>query len=206
MGTGPPKRRKLTTSHDFSSVRQNMEASGRGVMKKPQSRTSQRLRSTMRMPELPPREHVNELLYHYGTFFHKALPILEWPSFRQQCEKVFQQGSMENAAPDWAAVFFAVLACASLRRDQEQGRRYIQIVQAVTNFWAEDLTINNARSAYLTSVFFIETNSMSAGWTALGYAIRIAQDLGLHREITSRSRYEDELRRRLWWSLYACDR
>ncbi|MCJ1244922.1 hypothetical protein MMC30_002123 [Trapelia coarctata] len=207
MGRGPTKRRKLTTSHNFSTVRRNMETYGRGVMKQPQfRRPSQEPKSTVPMPELPPWEQVNQLLREYGTFFQNALPILEWSSFRQQCEGAYQEGSLENAARAWVAVFFAVLACASLRGDQEQGKRYIETVKTVANFWADDLTIDHARSAYLMCAFFIETNSTSAGWTSLGYAIRIAQDLGLHKEITSRSLIEEELRRRLWWSLYVTDR
>jgi len=207
VGTGPTKRRKLTTSHDFLTVRRNMEVYGRGVLRQPQYRTSiQHPKSAVSMPELPPREHVNQLLHRYGISFQKALPILEWTSFRQQCEEAYQQGSLENAAPEWVAVFFAVLACSSLHGDQEQGKRYIATVKAVANFWTDNLTIDHARSAYLTSVFFIETNSMSAGWTSLGYAIRIAQDLGLHKETTSRSSIEEELRRHLWWCLYATDR
>lgn len=207
IGAGPTKRRKLTTSHDFSAVRRNMENYGRGVMKKPKHRTSShRTRSAMPMPELPPREHVDQLLYQYGITFQMALPVLDWSSFSRQCEEIYQQGSLRNAAPEWAAVFFAVLACASLQGDHEQGRRYIETVKTVANLWADDLTIDHARSAYLTSVFFIETNSISAAWTTLGYAIRIAQDLGLHEVMASRLSVEEELRRRLWWCLHLTDR
>lgn len=207
MGTGRTKRRKLTTSHNFSAVRRNMETYGRGVLKKPVHQTTSRhTRSAMPMLELPPREHVNQLLCQYGLTFQKALPVLDWPSFSRQCEEIYQQGSLRNAAPEWAAVFFAVLACASLRGDHEQGKRYIETVKTVANLWADDLTIDHARSAYLTSVYFIETNSISAAWTTLGNAIRIAQDLGLHKEIGSTSPVEEELRRRLWWCLYITDR
>lgn len=206
-GAGHTKRRKLTSSHDFSAVRRNMEIYGRGVLKKPTARTfPQRTRSVIPIPELPPREHTNQLLYHYGTVFQNALPLLDWPSFSRQCEEIYQQGSLRNAAPEWAALFFAVLACASLRGDHEQGKRYIETVKIVTDLWADDLTIDHARSVYLTSVFFIETNSISAAWTTLGYAIRIAQNLGLHKQTASRSSIEEEPRRGLWWCLHLTDR
>ena len=205
--TGPTKRRKLTTSHDFSAVRRNMETYGHGVLKQPRFwMSTQRRKSAVPMPELPPQEHVSQLLHQYAISFQKTLPIFEWSAFRQQCEEVYQVGSLEKAAPEWVAVFFAVLACSCLHGDKEQGKRYIENVKAVANFWADELTIDDARSAYLASVFFIETNSMSAGWTSLGYAVRIAQDLGLHKETTSRSSVEEELRRQLWWSLCATDR
>ena len=72
--------------------------------------------------------------------------------------------------------------------------------------WDEDLSLDHARCALLVSILLVELNFKSAGWIWLGNAVRIAQDIGLHHESQAWSSAEDEMRRRVWWSIYACDR
>ena len=74
------------------------------------------------------------------------------------------------------------------------------------DFWIDSPTLDHVIGAILTSVCFLETNRRSAGWTTLGYALRVAQDLGLHRENATTSLEKAETRRRVWWAIYAFDR
>ena len=207
-GLGPSKRRKLTTTaHNFSAVRQNIQVYGRGVVESPHSRTSARNPAAVAsVPELPGREHADHLLHEYQNSFQLCLPVLQWSSFTQQYEEVYRQGTLQNTPSDWTAVFFAVLCCASLHTNQEEGRKYHEIVKTLVDFWADDLSIEHVRCVFLTSIYLNEINSRSAGWTTMGYAIRIAQDIGLHRRMIYATPLEQELRSRLWWCIYVSDR
>ena len=78
--------------------------------------------------------------------------------------------------------------------------------KSLIEIWTEDISLDHVRCAILSSIVLVEMNLKSAGWTWLGCAIRFAQDLGLHREPGSQPAAEEELCRRIWWSLYSCDR
>ena len=207
-GLSSSKRRKLTTTaHNFSDVRQNLHVYGRGVVDSPHSRTSAREPpAEVSAPELPQREHADHLLHEYQNSFQLCLPVLHWSSFTRQYQEVYQHGTLQNTPLDWTAVFFAVLSCASLHTNQEEGSKYHKVVKTLVDFWADDLSIEHVRCVFLTSIYLNEINSRSAGWTTLGYAIRIAQDIGLHRKMTYATPLELELRSRLWWCLYVSDR
>ena len=64
--------------------------------------------------ELPPKEIANTLLRLYHDSLHLNLPIIHWPSFMEQYEKVYSAGSLQEASPAWRGLFFAVLACGTL--------------------------------------------------------------------------------------------
>jgi hypothetical protein len=204
------KRRKIAThqeSHDFSAVRRNMELYGEGIVKKPWSHERHpMLQAAATVPELPPKGQTDRLLEDYCMCFQLCLPVFHWSSFSQQCEEVYQRGSLHHASRDWIGVFFAVLACASLRGDQEQGKRFSETAKATVDFWTDNPTIDSVRCVYLTSIFQNETNARSAGWMALGHAIRMAQDIGLLKDYTGSSQFEEDMRRRMWWTLVVSDR
>ncbi|MCJ1285244.1 hypothetical protein MMC26_004584 [Xylographa opegraphella] len=203
---GSSKRRKLTASHDFATVRRNMETYGIGVVRVPGRRTSREPSSMTSVPELPLRSLADRLLEDYRTSFQTTLPILDWPDFFRKYEDVYEQGTLRNTPRSWIAVLFAVLACGCLRESWTKGKRFIEMAKSAMVFLENDLTFDHARSAILTSLFLTEINERSAGWIALGHAIRVAQEIGLHRETISGSSEEDEQRRRIWWSIYVSDR
>ena len=159
------------------------------------------------IPELPLRSLADRLLEDYRTSFQMSLPILDWPVFLQKYEDVYEQGTLRNTPRSWIAVLFAVLACGFLRENWAEGKRFVEMAKSAMVFLEnDDLTFDHARSAILISLFLTEANERSAGWIALGHAIRVAQEIGLHRETISGSPEEDEKRRRIWWSIYVSDR
>ena len=206
--SGPSKKRRLTSSHDYSIVRQNLENFGRGVVNLPTPRTMTVRQSTGGPPpaELPPLNVADRWLHEYRTNFQVVYPILNWPSFNQTYEKVYRQGSLQNVPRAWCAVLFGVFLCGSLYRNAEDGKTLLEITRSLVDFSPEDLSVDHVRSAFLLSIYQNETNARVAGWNSLGYAIRIAQSLGLHRNTGSWSVVDEEMRRRLWGSLYISDR
>ena len=158
------------------------------------------------LPELPPRYAAEQILGQYRASFHTTLPILHWPSFINQYEAVYSQDSLRAVPRIWGALFFAVLGCGTLERIRQDGVRYLEMSKSLLNAWDEEISLDHVRCALLSSIILIEMNQKSAGWVCLGTAVRMAQDLGLHCDARSWPSAEDEMRRRVWWSIYTCDR
>ena len=207
--TGQRRRSKPAVKQDLSRVRTSLRKVGVGVFKPPYPHNQQgygQRSSKSGLPGLPPRHVADEILGQYRASFHATLPILHWPSFTQQYEAVYREGSLHAVQRIWGALFFAVLGCGTLHRARQDGQYYHDVSKSLVNPWAEDLSLDHTRCALLTSIFLVEMNFKSAGWVWLGSAVRMAQDIGLHYEARTWPSVEDEMRRRVWWSIYACDR
>ncbi|KAG8528888.1 uncharacterized protein KY384_006577 [Bacidia gigantensis] len=203
----PPKRRKLDTIQSLPKVGINMTRFGRGIFKSPypQQRTTASPVSPSTLPGLPPKDVADVLLRQYRFTIHPTLPMLHWPSFQEQYESVYRDGSLHNVPPVWSSLLFAVFACGTLHRSWSEGQKYLEVSRSMIDLWAEDLTLDHARTALLNCMFLNESNRKSAGWTWMGIAVRFAFDIGLNCEAGTWNSIEEEMRRRVWWSMYACD-
>ena len=206
--SGPRKRERPSLIRDFSNVQRNIRTFGRGIFKAPLPRPSAASSpsSTTATPEIPPRHLSDRLLNNFIDSFHKALPILRWQSFHEQYDRVYREGSLKSMPRVWGALFFAILACGSLNDPLTDGQYFLETSRDLTDLWAEDYTLDHVRCALFSSIYLSETNATSAAWTLLGYATRVAQDIGLHREIASSSIGDVEMQRRIWWSILASER
>lgn len=202
-----PKRRKTTGTMDFSKVGNNMQKLGRGIFKLPypqaQSPSSPSLSGSL--PNLPPKNEADILLRQYQFTMHPTLPMIHWRTFKGQYETVYRTRSLDKARRIWVALLYAVFACGTLHRSWQEGRKYLEISRSLLDLWAEELTLDHVRTALLSSIFLVEMNLKSAGWTYLGCAVRGSFDIGLHCEAGSWSAIEEEMRRRVWWCVYSCD-
>lgn len=206
---GQTRRSKPVLKQDLSRVRSSLRKVGAGVFKPPFPYNSQAFNPTnskAEVPELPPKHDADEILGQYRATFHATLPVLHWPSFLQQYEAVYRENSLRSVNRIWGALFFAVLGCGTLHRVRQDGQRFLDTSKSMIDPWDEDLSLDHARCALLVSILLVELNFKSAGWIWLGNAVRIAQDIGLHHESQPCPSAEDEMRRRVWWSIYACDR
>ena len=195
-------------ARDVSVVQANLWRYGRGIFMVP-SRSPQD--SSGRIPssaasELPSRMVAKELLQHYHNTVHAAFPIIHWPHFTQRLDSVYREGSLQAVPRSSAALLFAVFAFGALHRTVREGLKYLEVSKTLMDIWAEDFDLDHARCAFLCSAFLIESNLKAAGWSWLGIAVRISQHLGLYTEFGDFSALEQEMRRRVWWSLYAYDR
>ena len=202
------KRQRPSPTQDFSNVQQNIKVHGQGIIKTPSARSPAVFPSDHNkpLPDLPPRQLADTLLHQYHASLHKALPVLHWQSFRQQYERVYQAGSLQSVSRVWAALLFVVLACGTVCDTVADGKHFLQVSQELVDFWTEEVSMDHAQYALLSSVYLVEMNNRSAGWTSLGYAVRVAQNVGLHRESGSWSVEDGEMRRRVWWSIYISER
>ena len=202
-----PKRRKIFGNQNLSTIGSKMQRHGMGIFKPPYPlhQTNFTSSSSQSLPELPPREVADSLVRQYHFTIHPTLPLVHWPSFQEQYEAAYRHGSLQCMPQIWSALLFAILACGSLHRLQHNGREYLEVSRSLVDLWAEDFTLDHARTALLTSIFHVEMNSKSAGWMWVGFAVRISFDIGLYCEAGTWPLIEEEMRRRVWWSIYACD-
>ena len=212
IGLPPPRRPKQPIVQDFSRVRSRLRTYGGSILKAPapyrQLGSQQGL--PRELPDLPPKQTADRLLGQYFNHVHLQFPILHKPSFSAEYEKVYQEGTIAGMRRGWGAVLFCVFACGTLHtldpNRLQDGKEYLTKGTAMMDFWQDELSVDQAKMAFLTSVFLTEINLISAAWIWLAGAARIAQDVGLHVETGPWPAVEGEMRRRIWYSIYAFDR
>ena len=203
----PTKKRRLANDQDLSKISMNMQRYGRGIFQATHSHrlTHPPVSISSDVPALPGKETADVLLRHYHSIIHPIIPVLYWHEFHKQYDRVYEEGSLQNVPRIWVGLLFAIFAIGTLQLDWKEGQKYLEISKSQIDIFTEDPTLDHARVALFASIFLVETNSKSAGWTWLGVATRIALDLGLHCEIGAGSAIEQEMRRRIWWCIYSCD-
>ncbi|KAL8738417.1 MAG: hypothetical protein Q9181_000788 [Wetmoreana brouardii] len=210
----PRKRQKISAPQDFSAVRSDLRHYGHGIFKPPQSFSQQNPQIVSRvpvvrgddLPDLPPKHVADELVYLYRISFHATFPLLDWESFSREYESVYRQRSLRESPRVWSALLFAVFACGTLPQHLRDGQDYSDKSRNLINLSSDDMTLDHVRTALLTSVFLVELNRKSAGWTWLGIAVRIGQDIGLHIPNAGRPFIDQVVNRPVWWTVYVCDR
>ncbi|KAJ6263532.1 Mediator of RNA polymerase II transcription subunit [Drechslerella dactyloides] len=216
LGADPPKRTPPPANANLSSTRSVLRDLCRGVYKPP---PPYRLNGKQKdfsppMPELPPRAVADHLLTQFNATVHNVVPILHWPTFVSACESLYQHGDLTKVEPSWLSTFFAVLSCgllftvdkSILAMYPDRGKDFSVISRVLTDLFNDEFVIDHVRAALLMAVYLTEINCKSAAWTWLGSTIRIAQDIGLHRESGPWPVIEGEMRRRVWWGVYVWDR
>jgi hypothetical protein len=154
---------------------------------------------------------VEDLLRTYHDQVQRQAPMIHWPSFKQQWEKVRDAGNFMGIPQTWVALFFIVLACGTLQASSRaisdtDGMRFYVIAARLLNTWTDNLQVDHARTALLISVFLYEQNIRSASWVWLGTAIRMSQEVGLECENGPWPPMELEGRTRTYWAIVCWDR
>jgi hypothetical protein len=91
-------------------------------------------------------------------------------------------------------------------RDVPPEQFYISAMQHVASV-REASPIDNLQALVLLIVYHLRSESRNGLWHLTGLAMRTVTDIGLHREASTRSLppLETQLRRRLFWSVYALE-
>lgn len=214
IGSHPKSRQQAPPPPDLSRVRTNLRNYGRGIFKPPAPyrQIGSQAHFNPERPPLPPRHVADHLLESYYASIHTVVPLLHWPTFMGEYEEAYRIGTLDRIPTAWVSLLFAVLAVGvvfstdpNIQRPHK-GKEYSEIAQKLTDIWNDEFTIDHVKRALLTSIFLTEMNLKSGAWTWLGVATRIAQDIGLHTNTGPWPLIEGEMRRRVWWSIYAWDR
>jgi ribosomal protein L37AE/L43A len=214
VGSHPKKRQRPPLPPEISRVRTNLRNYGRGIFKPPAPyrQIGSQAHFNPPRPPLPPKHVADHILHSYYATVHTVIPILHWPTFEREYEDVYNVGSLDQIPPVWSSLLFAVLAVGILHSSEpsatrpQKGKEYIETSLMLIDLWNDEFVVDHARGAILTSIFLFEMNLKSAAWTWLASSVRISQDMGLHLETGPWPTIEGEMRRRVWWGIYAWDR
>lgn len=214
VGAHPKRRQAPPQMPDLTRARSNLRIYSRGIFTPPPPYRQIKAQDHFNPPRPPlPERHVTDhILKSYYSSIHTIIPLMHWPTFAAEVEEAYKMGSLDRIPAVWCSFFFGVLAIGVLFSTEpfvgrpHKGKEWMEQSRMLTDLWNDDFTIDHAKCALLISIFLLEMNLKSAAWTWLGAATRIAQDLGLHIETGPWPTVEGEMRRRVWWAIYAWDR
>ncbi|KAK7559752.1 fungal-specific transcription factor domain-containing protein, partial [Phyllosticta citricarpa] len=169
----------------------------------------------------PPGPHIEALSNIYWDRVDVIFKVLHRPTISPLLKSAaadslaIPKGGGEEAL--MFAVYFAAVTTLSptecleiLGRDKPtivgQTRHCLEIALSNADFLnSTDMQVLQAFVLYL--VCLRSHNKTRSAWTLVALAVRIAQDLNLHRDgaLTGFSPYETEMRRRLWWQIVVLD-
>jgi len=207
----------LDTSGQFSQVRHTIQDYCRGIFKPPPFSRQRMVAKPppTDMPPLPPRKAAEKITSNYHKTLHTIFPVMDWPMFTQDFERLYERGSFLDVSQAWVALYFAILAVGTLQPIEDfpdttdlrsEGRLFLERSLQNLDTWTEESAIESCHTAFLISIYCVESRMRSAGRVWLSTAIAFAVDMGLHQESflwTPRSAYTRKL---MWWSLYMWDR
>ncbi|KAJ4983849.1 transcriptional regulatory protein [Stagonosporopsis vannaccii] len=150
---------------------------------------------------------LESLIGAYFDHINPDFPVLYEASFREAYEGWLLDPG--NADPAWLCSFLCVLllsrrvARITFQEDQEKlWWRRVQQLLPVVMFTSSVMAV---QALLLASLHLHNTNHRDACWNLTGTAVRIAFAIGLHQDKvnTMQTPLARELRKRLWWTLYA---
>ncbi|KAF4977569.1 hypothetical protein FZEAL_5940 [Fusarium zealandicum] len=214
IGSEPKRRKRPAPVPELARARANVRDFSRGIWKPPaQYRDRASVFHDPPKPELPARHLVDQLLHAYQCSSHTMFPILHFPTFRAAVDELYNNG-VNRTSSTWLSLFFSVLAAGSLFSSTSNSQpnsffepaEFLETANKMIDPWANDFTLDSARTLALVTLCLNEMNLKSAAWTWLGRAVRVGQDLGVHLESGPWPVIEGEMRRRTWWMIYILDR
>ncbi|KAM0788534.1 hypothetical protein ACM66B_001662 [Microbotryomycetes sp. NB124-2] len=178
---------------------------------------------------LPDRATQQHLLDLYWTYVHPHFPILYKVSFmRQYRHTVSNPDSTEPSTPAGGGkvpmvLLLSMFSLAARYSDVDPvrsdgkywtaGQDYFEKAKRVLNYDYGSSKLVSVQALLLLAYREIGTGAMSASWLFTGMAIRMAQDLGLHRDVekwflpvSKFSHEEKQTRKRVWWGCIILDR
>ncbi|KZT26923.1 hypothetical protein NEOLEDRAFT_1061683 [Neolentinus lepideus HHB14362 ss-1] len=172
--------------------------------------------------EYPERDLADKLVDAYFTKFHFLLPVIDKPTFLRQYEFLMNHKTdinLHRTQTGFISLVFAVFACAAQlvndprlaeEKPEGGGMGMIYYERALILQYISHASIQMAhvQCFLLLSSFLCSVNCLPQAWLIVGQAVRIAQDLGLHRSPRrlTVTPIEKETRRKTWWGAYTLDR
>lgn len=150
---------------------------------------------------------LDALVQAYFEHTNHDFPVLYEPSFRE----AYGAWLADPAKADlpWQCSFLCVLLLARrvarINVPEEQEMMWWKRIQTLLPVVIFTSSVTAVQALMLAAIHLHNTNHRDACWNLTGTAIRIAFAIGLHQDkaSTSQAPLARELRKRLWWTLYA---
>ncbi|KAK5121035.1 hypothetical protein LTR85_005819 [Meristemomyces frigidus] len=166
----------------------------------------------------PPR-YVSDLLVDlYFDHLHYTFPTLHKAQFRRSYERMLVNSPGHNNDAGFVSVFFAVCACASgllprqLASSGFPGLEYYEKALVLHYSTTGQAALEAVQCLGLLALCSAGWNTLAQSWKLAGQAVRAAQDLGLHVNLSAnamqhgRGKHVQQLSRRVWWAVWSLDR
>ncbi|KAG0227452.1 hypothetical protein BGW41_003811 [Actinomortierella wolfii] len=154
--------------------------------------------------ELPPQEEMNMLLNLYFRYMYPFAPMFVRKRFMEDHHK---------KRPDLSQILIlnAIFCNACWYSDdpavKQDSTKYFNRAKIILDETYHVSRISTVQALLLMSHHQYAVGNYSGGWLYTGMAIRIAHDIGLHRQdIETLEPIEAETRKRVWWAVYIADR
>ncbi|WVQ84324.1 hypothetical protein IAT38_006476 [Cryptococcus sp. DSM 104549] len=186
--------------------------------------------------QYPTEARAAEMVDAFFQEVHPCLPVvLEW-EFRRDYKRLVEARARGESSwgGGFISVVFAIFALGErvivtsrawqrerekAQRGDEEGETVLPGEAEAGVIWYEraqilhyttlrDVNIHQVQCLTLLAAFQASVNAMPMSWLLAGQALRVAQDLGLHRS-TARLPLpfpEKQLRARCWWAIYGLER
>lgn len=164
----------------------------------------------LQFPEKDLMDHLIKLFFlNVNTF----IPILHWQSFRNSVD-----ADLHHQNYHFGALLCVVCAMASRYStdskvfydekypEQSSGWQWFVQVQPVQpTSLVHPPSIYELQYYCLSALYLYGTSTSESSWAILGLAVRLAQDLGLHRRMGKRPSIDGEEWKRVFWAIAAFD-
>ncbi|GAA5880402.1 hypothetical protein JCM3774_006436, partial [Rhodotorula dairenensis] len=179
---------------------------------------------------LPDLETQSHLLMAYWTYVHPHFPVCYKIAFmRQYRHSLAHPDSTEPSTPAGTGkvptvLLLCMFALAARYCDIDKtkteggklwpaGQEYLDKARALLNYDYGSSKLVTVQALLLISYREVGVGAMSSAWMTAGMAIRMAQDLGLFRDVEKWfvpiqrfSHEEKQTRKRVWWACVILDR
>ncbi|KWU41105.1 hypothetical protein RHOSPDRAFT_13191, partial [Rhodotorula sp. JG-1b] len=179
---------------------------------------------------LPDLETQSHLLMAYWTYVHPHFPVCYKVAFlRQYRHSLAHPDSTEPSTPAGTGkvptvLLLSMFALAARYCDIDKtkneggklwpaGQEYLDKARALLNYDYGSSKLVTVQALLLISYREVGVGAMSSAWMTAGMAIRMAQDLGLFRDVEKWfvpiqrfSHEEKQTRKRVWWACVILDR
>lgn len=175
--------------------------------------------------QLPDRKVCDDLLQSFIWNFHPVIPLVHIPTLREQYGTFWEHHDGRFLAPDHTtiafilAVLFAGAAVVPLQ-DVHEPDEHKELVASLYRTASEALrsscfprtpTVQSLTAYLILQCTFMREEEPLTTCSFIGVAVRVAQILGLHkdpRQFESQTKIVPvaaEVRRRVWWHVFALD-
>jgi hypothetical protein len=150
---------------------------------------------------------LESLIAAFFDHINPDFPVLHEALFREAYEAWL--ASPGSADPAWLCGFLCVLLLARrvarLTFPDDQERLWWRRVQSLLPVVIFTSSVMAVQAMMLAAMHLHNTNHRDACWNLTGTAVRVAFAIGLHQDkvSTMQTPLARELRKRLWWTLYA---